>query len=205
MIQRLPLPEDFGTLYAHFMPDAAKRQHHDLAHELLHKALPQYAQSRGISATDELPLLTFGKNGKPSLAEHPEIRFNLSHCDGLAVCLFSPHECGADCESIRTYKPRTAQRVCSDSELAMLEQTEDRDFLFTRLWTLKEAYVKAIGIGISYPLREVSFAFAGDRIISSKPDMSFFQILLDGHVVSVCVPGDMPEQNVLTMESLLPR
>ncbi len=204
MTDRLPIPEGFGTLYAHFMPDAAKRQHHDLAHELLHKTLPQYAQSRSIAVNDA-PRLVFGKNGKPSLAEHPEIRFNLSHCDGLAVCLFSPHECGADCESIRTYKPRTAQRVCSDSELAALEQAEDRDFLFTRLWTLKESYVKAIGIGISYPLREVSFAFADDRIISSKPEASFYQLLLDGHVVSVCVLGDMPEQKVLTMKSLLPR
>lgn len=79
----------------------------------------------------------------------------------------------------------------------MLAAAEEPDLLFTRLWTLKEAYVKAIGIGISYPLREVSFSFSGDRILSSKPEASFAQLLLPGHILSVCVMKPLPEQPVI--------
>lgn len=193
MTQQLPIPPALGTLYARSLPDSAKRQHHHLAHELLCDTLPDYARSRGIAVTELPPRLLFAEHGKPSLAVHPEICFNLSHCDGLAICLYSAYECGADCESIRSYKPRTAQRVCSPQELAALECAENRDFLFTRLWTLKEAYVKALGIGISYPLREVSFTLTDDGIVCSKPDAAFSQLLLERHIVSVCVLGQPPE------------
>lgn len=198
MTERLPLSAEWGMLYALPMPDAPKKEHHALAHGLLQEKLPEYAASCNIMIGSTA--LAFGKNGKPALAEHPEIRFNLSHCEGLAVCLFSPYECGADCENIRKFKQRTAERVCSPEELAMLADTQDKDVLFTRLWTLKEAYVKAIGIGISYPLREVSFTFEGEKIIPSKQDASFMQFLLRGHVVSVCALGKMPEQRVITIE-----
>ena len=197
MTERLPLPPEWGMLYALPMPDAPKKEHHAIAHGLLQEKLPEYAAACGIAVGSTS--LRFGKNGKPSFAEHPEIRFNLSHCEGLAVCLFSPHECGADCESIRKYKRRTAERVCSAQELEVLEHADDPDFLFTRLWTLKEAYVKAIGIGISYPLREVSFAFENNRIIASKQAASFQQLLLKEHIVSICVLGKMPEQRVITI------
>lgn len=199
MTERLPVPEAWGMLFAAPLPEAQKRCHHELAHGLLREKLPEYGSSRNITTYDEPPRLAFGKNGKPTLADYPEIHFNLSHCEGLAVCLFSPYECGADCENIRKFKQRTAERVCSAEELAALDKAQDKDYLFTRLWTLKEAYVKAIGIGISYPLREVSFAFENDRIIASKQEASFQQLLLKEHIVSVCVLHPMPEQRVVTI------
>ncbi len=199
MTERLPIPEAWGMLFAASLPEAQKRRHHELAHGLLREKLPEYEHSCNTAIAAEPPRLVFGKNGKPALADYPEIRFNLSHCEGLAVCLFSPYECGADCESIRKYKLRTAQRVCSAQELAALEHAVDQDLLFTRLWTLKEAYVKAIGIGISYPMREVSFAFEGDKIVSSKPDASFIQLLLKEHIVSVCVLHEGMEQRIVTI------
>lgn len=196
---RLTLPPAWGMLFADPVPLNEKRLQHAAAHRLLQEGLPLYAAERGVEIAQTPPLLSFGAQGKPSLTEYPELRFNLSHCDGLAVCLFSAYECGADCETIRSYKQRTAERVCSPEELAMLADTQDKDYLFTKLWTLKEAYVKAIGIGISYPLREVSFAFAEDRIIASKQEASFQQLLLKEHIVSVCVLHPMPEQRVITI------
>ncbi len=195
MTGRFPLAEEWGMLFTAPLSGVPKKEHHEAAHRLLRETLPAYAAYRNISSPDGA--MDFREMGKPYFPAHPEVHFNLSHCDGLAVCLYSEYECGADCESIRTYKPRTAERVCSQEELAALGNAQDKDFLFTRLWTLKEAYVKAIGIGISYPLREVSFAFDGDRILSNRKDASFMQFLLCEHIVSVCVLHPMPEQKII--------
>lgn len=197
MSTRITLPPEWGMLFAAPVPIREKRLQHDAAHRLLQESLPIYAAEQGIAIAEMPPQLSFGEQGKPSLTEYPEIRFNLSHCDGLAVCLFSAYECGADCESIRRCKSRVAKRVCTPQELAALDAAENPDLLFTRLWTLKEAYVKAIGIGISYPLHEVGFAFAGDRIIPTKQDASFLQLLLPDHIVSLCVLEDMGAQRVI--------
>ena len=45
--------------------------------------------------------LSYGQHGKPYLRNHPEIHFNISHCEGLAVCVFSDTETGVDVERIR--------------------------------------------------------------------------------------------------------
>lgn len=197
MITQLPIAEDWGMLYAASLNGVPKKEHHEAAHRLLQETLPVYAAYRNLPSMDTA--MDFGKMGKPYFPAHPDVHFNLSHCEGLAVCLYSAYECGADCENIRKCKQRTAERVCSAEELAVLDKAQDKDYLFTRLWTLKEAYVKAIGIGISYPLREVSFAFEDDRIIASKQDASFQQLLLKEHIVSICVLHPMPEQRVVTI------
>ncbi len=200
MSDRLPLPAEWGALYAAAISETLKQEQHEAAHRLLQECLPQYAREYGISVPEAPPVLSFGKMGKPSFREYPELHFNLSHCSGLAVCLFSGVECGVDCESIRKYKPRTAQRVCTPQEIAALQTAENPDLLFTRFWTLKESYVKAIGIGISHPLHEVGFVIAGDSIVSNCSDASFMQFLLEDHIVSVCVLKKMEAQTVVKME-----
>ncbi len=202
MSHRLPIPTEWGALYAAVISKTLKHEQHEAAHRLLQECLPLYAREHGISVSKAAPVLSFGEMGKPVFRDYPRIHFNLSHCMGLAVCLFSETECGVDCESIRKYKPRTAQRVCTPQENATLEAAEDPDILFTRLWTLKEAYVKAIGIGISYPLREVGFVIDGENIVSNRTDASFMQLLLPDHVVSVCTLKRMEPQTVVKAEIL---
>ncbi len=197
MNQLKTLPERFGRLYC-CSAEGQRTALHEAAHALLRESLPLWGEEHGFVIPDRMPEYTYIGNRKPCLAaHHPQIHFNLSHCEGLAVCLLSDTECGVDAESIRRYRERTALRVCSPEEQAMLRNAENPDLLFTRLWTLKEAYVKAIGIGISYPLREVSFAFQEDRILSSKPEASFAQLLLPDHIISVCVLKEMTENPVI--------
>lgn len=169
------------------LKEVPKKEQRSHAHKLLRECL----RTNHINyITDETPIVR-NDHGKPSLAEYPEIKYNLSHANGIAVCLTADTECGVDCEGIRPYRPNVVKRSFSENEkLMFINANEDeRDLLFFRLWTLKEAYVKAIGIGISYPLNTVEFLFDGDRIISSVKDHTFKQyILKDGKfVVSLCI------------------
>lgn len=167
------------------MKDMDKRELHSHAHRLLRECLRPY----GIDYTENTPIAK-GKNGKPSLAEHPQIRYNLSHSDGIAACMVSDLECGIDCERIREYRPNVMKRVFSEAEQLMVENAceSEKNALFFRLWTLKEAYVKALGIGISFPMNTVSFSFSDERIITDTPNCRFRQYITGNgrFVVSTC-------------------
>ncbi len=108
--------------------------------------------------------------GKPETDPACGLRFNVAHTRQLVVCLVSRGiELGVDAEG----KDRAdeivelAEEVFSQTELdqlRVLEEGEQRNRALT-LWTLKEAYAKALGKGMSFPLKRVSFVFgAGGQI-----------------------------------------
>ena len=90
-----------------------------------------------------------GENGKPYL-KSGEFFFNISDCDGQLVCAVSDKEIGIDIQKI-CEKPRVARKICQPQELEQIKTPED----FTRIWTLKEAFVKANGAGLGYGLQNV--------------------------------------------------
>lgn len=161
-----------------------KNKQHSHAHKLLGECLKPY----NIAYCEDM--LTLGEHGKPFLAQRDDVRFNLSHADGIAACIVSDRECGIDCEKVREYRPNVARRVFTPEEQAMLgaEPESGRDLLFFRLWTLKEAFVKALGRGISYPMNTVGFSFADGYISCTEQGWRFRQYILRGgeFVVSVC-------------------
>lgn len=91
--------------------------------------------------------------------------FNLSHTDDALVLAFASHgEPGVDIEQLdrQLDAGALAQRYFSATEcesLLSLPATQQRD-RFLRLWTLKEACVKANGQGLAQALRHFEFAFA---------------------------------------------
>lgn len=98
--------------------------------------------------------------GQPVL-ESP-LRFNLSHSGGLVACVIGGTlQVGVDIERLDRppIDPRVIRRYCSADEQAALAGLPDamRHERFLELWTLKEAYVKARGTGLTLPLAKVSF------------------------------------------------
>jgi len=114
------------------------------------------------------------KYGKPSISNKSltmPLRFNLSHTDKLIIMAVTlDNEIGVDVE----YLPRRgnpldiAERFFSAKELEQLFQlpVEKRQERFFDLWTLKEAYIKACGMGLSIPLDHFSYSFSESGGIS---------------------------------------
>lgn len=102
----------------------------------------------------------YGAAGKPALAtvsEGHELRFNLSHSDGLALyAITRGGEIGIDVERIRAEvaEERVAERFFSAQEVSALRglPTHLQAEAFFNCWTRKEAYVKARGEGLRIPL-----------------------------------------------------
>ncbi len=99
----------------------------------------------------------------------PGLRFNISHTRSLVACLVTREiDCGVDVEVQRQVEDMEglAARVLSPAEISdlMALPTNLRATRFFRYWTLKEAYVKARGLGLSLPLDAVSFDLGEESI-----------------------------------------
>jgi len=124
-------------------------------------ALDKLLQRRGLRERDQRYIE--GKHGKPSLADHPEIHFSISHSSHFVACAMADCEIGIDIQHLVKVNEPLMRRVLSDEELGMVMALhgEERQMLFARLWALKEAYLKAVGTGITddFP----SFSLENDR------------------------------------------
>jgi 4'-phosphopantetheinyl transferase len=104
--------------------------------------------------------LELGSHGKPALTgrfAETELRFNVSHSDDLAVYAFSSgRDVGIDVEAIRALPDADAiaARFFSRRENAAYQALDPRDrpLGFFQCWTRKEAFIKALGEGLSHPL-----------------------------------------------------
>jgi 4'-phosphopantetheinyl transferase len=118
--------------------------------------------------------LVFEQNafGKPRLAHHPSLHFSLSHSADRAVLAVSEQlEPGVDIERVRPLDHLDlARRYFHPNEsaaIAGLSQRDDQLQAFFSTWTLKEAIVKALGIGLSIELDtfEVSIATSPPTLV----------------------------------------
>lgn len=113
--------------------------------------------------------LTSNAHGKPELAGQTSgLRFNLSHSGGQAVLAVSPDfELGVDIEQYRNIPEDLAQRYFAAGENAALANLppSERKAAFFRCWTRKEAFVKAVGSGMSLPLK--SFEVSLDKTVET--------------------------------------
>jgi 4'-phosphopantetheinyl transferase len=104
-----------------------------------------------------------GAHGRPEVASPPtSLRFNLSHSAGIVVCAIAHgRDVGVDVEDLkrRPVEPAVVRRYCSPEEILDIDAQRDRwHDRFLRYWTLKEAYLKALGLGISVTLSDLSFS-----------------------------------------------
>jgi 4'-phosphopantetheinyl transferase len=134
---------------------AAHRNRFVAARGILRRILGGYLDRR----PGELHFV-YNSNGKPVLASDCDwLRFNVSHAAGLALYAVSrEREVGVDVERLRpdVAGDDIAARYFSVAELAELRELPlaARVRAFFDCWTRKEAYVKALGQGLSLPLKE---------------------------------------------------
>lgn len=156
--------------YARLLTDEerARQQRFRLArsrHEhLVTRALLRTVLSRYVDVAPAAWRFVENRYGRPELAPgfDAPLHFNLSHTDGLIACAVTrAREVGVDVEALdrRGETVRIADRFFAPAEVDALRRLppEDQRERFFTYWTLKEAYIKARGLGLAIPLDRFSF------------------------------------------------
>ncbi len=133
-----------------------------------------------IYGIETIPLIEKGKQGKPFFPDLPDICFNISHCRNAVACGLSSKPIGVDVQHIVPYKETVASFFMTEDERNAAFKG-DRDLNFTRLWSMKESYVKYLGTGI--------FGSVFKTPISEGDDPRGFRIrshLMEGYYLSAC-------------------
>lgn len=113
----------------------------------------------------------YSDRGKPFLAgskQDSSLQFNISHSQAYALYGFTyNHPIGVDLEYTRNTPDavKIARRFFSQEESKLIEEAsdEERAIKFCQLWTAKEAYLKAVGTGLSGSLSSVKISLERDR------------------------------------------
>ncbi|CAG7877497.1 unnamed protein product, partial [Brassica rapa] len=146
--------------------DELKKKNALLARTLVRTTVARYQTNNNNDTVVDPRSLKFKKNlyGKPEVdwevdttTNYPKLKFNISHTDSLIACGVTVNvPVGIDVED-KTRKLRhnvisLAKRFYSSQEVKFLSSIADMEAQrkeFIKLWTLKEAYVKALGKGFS--------------------------------------------------------
>jgi 4'-phosphopantetheinyl transferase len=105
-----------------------------------------------------------GKWGKPCLLSHPHLHFNLTHSGSHILCASADTPLGIDAESPGPIDEAVWDLALSPDEYRVMHNCpiEDRSQRFITLWTVKESFAKALGMGL-----ELSFT---DLTIQDRPE-----------------------------------
>jgi 4'-phosphopantetheinyl transferase len=144
---------------------AVDREKYIISHGIMRRLLSSYL---GCNPTD----ISYKVNayGKPTLASsNPSIHFNLTHSHDLGALAISTCPIGVDIEKIAPLEDYVSltKHFLAPEERQSFQQlpSQEQQLAFYRAWTRKEAYIKGIGMGLSYPIDQVLISFQEDAEI----------------------------------------
>lgn len=133
-----------------------------------------------------------GKYGKPYL--HPLVKdgkklyFNISHSGKWVFLILADIEVGIDVEEIQEKGVAVAEHFFTGQECRCILKSDCPENTFTRLWTIKEAYIKFLGMGLYKELDSFTVSVNEENITitdqGERQDISIYSYGLDGYYVT---------------------
>lgn len=120
--------------------------------------------------------IVFNHYGKPYLKDN-QVYFSISHDLDIVVIALSDKEIGVDIEAL-TYHESVCYKYFLDGEQEIVNNSSNKEYDFTKIWVMKESYVKMLGIGIEYGLKNVD-TLSLDKMFDIKRYKNF--------LIGVCI------------------
>lgn len=112
-----------------------------------------------------------GENTACGYVEHKDVFFNISHAGNYVACCIADVEVGIDIEQTRENWEKIARRFFHKSEVEyLLKEKESGAERFLQLWTMKEAAVKRMGMGLRFPLDAIRCSHEIGEMIAVEKD-----------------------------------
>ncbi|GEM_PF-1317757 len=150
-----------------------------LGYMMLKKVSPQFDQYANS--------LSFTKYGKPFIQNQDLFHFNISHSKRWVVLAVSKDEIGVDIEYIKPVCFDTMKGALTEEEYTKLQSLPkyEAEKYFYKIWTVKESFLKMIGIGLSLSPNRLQ-----TNVYVEEPT-----ILLDGKQQNVTIQTFQIESN----------
>ena len=146
---------------------------------LLKNVLERYGVSEHQIWTDEK-----GKHHAPGIC------FNLSHTEGLAICVIGREDVGCDVEYQKKAPASVAKHFFTESENSYLKEQEDYDREFFRIWTMRESYMKMTGDGLRVAFHKYEMRLEDGKFWvyceGKKEDCYLREYDVPGYQVTIC-------------------
>lgn len=123
--------------------------------------------------------LKYNENNKPYLQDK-DLYFNISNKNDITVLVLSNMEIGVDIEYF-VYNEKLAKKVCSKDELEVLDKVKNKEFYFTKMWVIKESYIKMLGLSIKEDLKKFD---------STKLEEKMELIITDNYIICISNKGN---------------
>lgn len=175
------------------------------------KAIVKDIISKYLGINSDQIKYSYNRFGKPVLPENinlPCLNFNISHSENLGIiALVKKNQIGVDVERLIDLTDiddiiilcfsKNEQRLFKDLE--GLEKTR----LFYKIWTGKEAFIKAVGKGFSFPLENISFGLNINKEIMISEISDFQENLNNWHVYNFTPEENYTSTIVVNLNSFL--
>ena len=157
------------------------------------------------------PTASYGIHGKPYIEEAESFHYNISHSGDWVVLAYSDREIGVDVE--RNYMDEGRKKVAglsfTEKEQEYVFKTDDnreQAERFTKLWTIKESYLKYLGTGMTKSMKSfvVDDRFEIVEGTDLEQEIRCNSMFLDQmHCLSICGKYQGMVINMITMEELI--
>ena len=169
-----------------------------------HVLMEAYKKVYGVSGRDIV--IEKGEYGKPYIVGCEKFKFNISHSGDYVVIAYTMDEgvssLGIDVERVRSKDSdmMVAHRFFTKDEIDYISdglECSDEDVRFYKIWTMKEAYIKMTGKGLStrldsfsvYPDELMISGVSSDDMYNEAEQYNNFKInikIMDGYIITVC-------------------
>lgn len=168
----------------------------DAEHAILSRGILRILLTNYLAVAPESIHLERNKNGKPFL-KNTELEFNVSHSrDRMLVAITAGRAVGVDIEFHRENVQMNAisKRWFSPEEQTFLQSSDKPTRTFFDIWSKKEAYIKALGLGIYFDLPSFTVPLDEEPGVPTlgKDNAYFFQTLEIDPVYSAAVVSKAP-------------
>lgn len=136
--------------------------------------------------------LTYNQYQKPYLKNN-EIYFNISHSGEYVICAISNDEVGCDIELIKDIDMKIANKFFNDNEYKAIINSNSQLDTFYRIWTLKESFMKNLGLGFNIELNSFEITLASNPMVNQNMNSNryyFKEIDINNYKCSICLLND---------------
>lgn len=157
------------------------------------------------------PVIGYGIHGKPYIKNVEGVFFNISHSGKWIVVAFGMSEVGVDIEKIRwngSLEGVVNRFYTEEEKNYIFSATDEKEkaIRFTKVWSLKESYIKFLGEGLSKGLSSFSVDSFRETVhdISNKETDNIIgkSFLLEEYVLSICSRENDIKINEISIEKI---